>query len=72
MNYIKRLEHTTNQQAAEIVGLRAMIDDITAYLLSPKFHREQWVNPSDILSRFAEGDVITQRLIDETPNPLDN
>ena len=68
MNYIKRLERDNRLKAAEIVGLRSMVADITQYLLSPKFHKEQWVNPQDILNRFAEGDLITQLLIDETPD----
>lgn len=67
MNYIKKLELENRKQDAEIVGLRAMVSDITAYLTSPKFHHEQWVNTHDVLNRFESGELVTQNLIDTTP-----
>ncbi len=67
VNYIKKLELNNKEKAAEIVGLRNTLSELTAYLLSPKFHQENWVNPQDILNRIAEGEHLTQQLIDETP-----
>lgn len=31
------------------------IVDLKSYLLSPKFHVEQWVNPADVMNRLDQG-----------------
>lgn len=67
MNYIKRLEHQNKLAAAEIVGLRATIQNLREYLSSQKFHKETWVDVKDVFHRLDEGEMETTRLIDETP-----
>lgn len=70
MKYINKLQYENKKQAAEIVGLKAMIQNIKEYLQSEKFWIDNSVNVNDILSRIQEGENFTQLLIDKTSKPV--
>jgi len=54
MNYIKKLEAESRAKGAELVGLKAGLTDLQAYLQSPKFSEDTTVQVGDVLRRIQE------------------
>ena len=65
MNYIKRLENEIKEKRAEIVGLRAGLQDLREYLSLPKFQNDTTVQVFDIFARITDCYRIADELVND-------
>lgn len=65
MNYINRLQSELAQETARVEALELGMQDLRAYLQSPKFWEDHSVNVTDVLLRLDEIWFAANRAEDE-------
>lgn len=65
MNHIHQLQHETRQKGKIIKKYEELVHELSMYLLSDKFAKENYVNVNDVLSRMENKEQEVAELEDQ-------